>query len=195
LGTISLTLPSDGDTIEAADVNNPFNTIANTINGGIDSNNVTDGGLTPADLVSGTGSSWAWQSWTPSYTNFTIGNGTVNFAKYIQIGKTVFFTWKATLGTTTSMTDAVVVSLPVTVSAQFNFDVSPLIGHAGYHDASSGNFYPLILIYRTTGTGFGIGAIQSSGTYGVYNGITSAAVPVAVGTGDIIHATGFYEAA
>lgn len=43
MGQISLTLPSDGTTIEAADVNNPFNTILNEFNGNIDDNNIKSG--------------------------------------------------------------------------------------------------------------------------------------------------------
>jgi hypothetical protein len=39
---ISLTLPSDGETIEAADVNVPFNAIASVINGGIDNANISN---------------------------------------------------------------------------------------------------------------------------------------------------------
>ena len=40
MGTISLTLPSDGTTIDAADVNTPFNTISTVINGNIDDDNI-----------------------------------------------------------------------------------------------------------------------------------------------------------
>ena len=42
---ISTTLPSDGTTIDAADVNTPFNDILNVVNGNIDSDNVATGGL------------------------------------------------------------------------------------------------------------------------------------------------------
>jgi hypothetical protein len=40
MGTVSLTLPSDGQTIDASDVNNPLNTILNEFNGNIDDNNI-----------------------------------------------------------------------------------------------------------------------------------------------------------
>jgi len=43
MGTISLSLPSDGQTIDAADVNTPFNTVAAVINGNIDDDNVKSG--------------------------------------------------------------------------------------------------------------------------------------------------------
>lgn len=40
MSTISLSLPADGQTIDAADVNTPFNTIATAINGNLDDDNV-----------------------------------------------------------------------------------------------------------------------------------------------------------
>lgn len=49
---INPTLPNDGETIDASDVNNPFNAILAVLNGGIDSNNLADGGVTLSKLGS-----------------------------------------------------------------------------------------------------------------------------------------------
>lgn len=43
MATISLSLPSDGQTIDAADVNTPFNTVAAAINGNLDNDNIASG--------------------------------------------------------------------------------------------------------------------------------------------------------
>jgi len=43
MGTISLSLPSDGQTIDAADVNTPLNTISAVINGNLDDDNIKVG--------------------------------------------------------------------------------------------------------------------------------------------------------
>lgn len=43
MGLISLTLPNDGETIDAADVNSPLNTIATAINGNLDNANIKTG--------------------------------------------------------------------------------------------------------------------------------------------------------
>lgn len=43
MATISLSLPSDGQTIDAADVNTPFNTISAAINGNLDNDNIASG--------------------------------------------------------------------------------------------------------------------------------------------------------
>lgn len=48
---IAPTLPNDGETIDASDVNNPFNAILGVLNGGIDSNNIAPGGVTLAQLA------------------------------------------------------------------------------------------------------------------------------------------------
>src|SRR4051794_9332982 len=48
----------------------------------------------------GTDATWAWQSYTPTWTNGgTIGNGTTT-AKYVQIGKTVIVNVCYTFGST-----------------------------------------------------------------------------------------------
>lgn len=52
MGTISLSLPSDGQTIDAADVNNPLNTIAAEINGQLDNDNIaTDADISGTKLL------------------------------------------------------------------------------------------------------------------------------------------------
>ena len=53
MGTISVSLPSDGQTIDAADVNTPINTIVSEINGGLDTNNWAGGTITPSQRSGG----------------------------------------------------------------------------------------------------------------------------------------------
>jgi len=60
----------------------------------------------------------AWDDWTPSYANLTVGNGTV-VAKYKQIGKTVFLNWQLICGGTTAIGNANTVSLPVAANARY----------------------------------------------------------------------------
>jgi len=65
----------------------------------------------------------SWTSFTPAWTAFTLGNGTVNFAEYLQIGKIVFFRLKVTLGSTSSVSGGFGVTAPIPaseVNANFN---------------------------------------------------------------------------
>lgn len=50
MGTISVSLPSDGMTIDAADYNVPINTIVSTINGSLNADNIQDASVTPAKI-------------------------------------------------------------------------------------------------------------------------------------------------
>jgi len=49
-----------------------------------------------------------------TFTNFTLGNGTINYAHYTQIGDFVHFAGQVTLGSTSSVTGNVGGSLPIT---------------------------------------------------------------------------------
>lgn len=51
MGTISVTVPNDGETIDASDVSTPINTIVNAINGNLDSNNLADDAATTAKIA------------------------------------------------------------------------------------------------------------------------------------------------
>lgn len=52
MATIALTLPADGDTLDAADVNNPLNIIKDVINGNIDQDNIKAASITAANCSS-----------------------------------------------------------------------------------------------------------------------------------------------
>ena len=101
----------------------------------------------------------AWTSYTPSWTNLTVGNAVVT-ARYFQIGKSVFYFGSIVWGSTTSATaSTTLVSLPVTAISS-NFDLangSLFIGDSGtrgyvgvcapqstttmiFHHSESGNF-------------------------------------------------------
>lgn len=152
--------------------------------------NVTDSAITPAKLQTGTGSSWTWQTWSPTLANITEGNGTKT-AKYVQMGKTVFFRLAFVLGTTSAVSTGPTFTLPVT----------------GANYGQSGTAQPSIATarYEDTGTSAtpGTASLQSGGTIATLltvNGAgsivgVSATVPFTFGSGDSIHVTGAYEAA
>ena len=62
----------------------------------------------------------AWTSYTPTFTNFTLGNGTITYAKYAKLGKIVCIEVVITLGSTSSVSGRIGVSLPVTAAFAAN---------------------------------------------------------------------------
>jgi len=66
----------------------------------------TNGQVLTADSTAATGLAWAtasspsyaWTDFTPTFYNFTLGNGTVTFAQYLKIDKIVFIRLRVTLG-------------------------------------------------------------------------------------------------
>lgn len=193
MATISLTLPNDGDTIEASDVNTPFNTVAAAINGNLDNTNISAGGLTPANLVSGTGTSWAWQSWVPTWTNLIVTGSSLDYAKYIQIGKTVHFKLKLTLGGGNAPTGSITFSTPVTMAALQIGDV--IEGAVQMFDFSASGVAVGLLTYGSTTT-LKPASMTSDATYaGLSGSYTSSSIPFAWGNSDAIIMAGTFEAA
>jgi hypothetical protein len=60
-----------------------------------------------------------WTSYTPTFTNFTLGNGTIERAHYVQIGKTVHLDIYVVLGSTSAVSGRIGISLPVTALYAF----------------------------------------------------------------------------
>jgi hypothetical protein len=137
----------------------------------------------------------AWQSWTPTTTNLTLGNGVI-VAKYTQVGKTIRFRVSYKHGSTSSIGGGLItLTLPVASIA--------------YGNASSGGAYPFIGLTKfedigvTSATGYVDMSsstimrplvLNTAGTYGNMNGINTT-TPFAWGTGDEMTITGAYEAA
>ena len=74
MGTISLSLPSDGQTIDSSDVNTPFNTIANEINGNLDNSNIKAGAAIDRSKIAGFTDGWENLGYAPN-TITNNGNG------------------------------------------------------------------------------------------------------------------------
>lgn len=189
MATISVSLPSDGQTADAADYNVPINTIVSEINGGLDSDNIEAGGITPNALVSGTGTSWAWQSWTPTLSGRFDDADWTKACKYIQIGKTVYYRLFLTATAAAPMGGGVancIFTLPVT-SINYGTAQRQSVGNGFFND-DTGSAYPGIAIWASTTTAI----IQTVGT--TLAAITSTA-PFTWTTSDTIYIQGYYEAA
>jgi len=151
-----------------------------------------------ADSSTSTGLKWAaaagtafetYTDYTPTYTSFTLGNGTVNFCRYSQSGKLVHYYGKITLGSTSSVAGSWETSIPVACKIS-NMAYS---GTAFYYDNSGGASYGGF-VYLGSG---GNGAISYS--YDIASqsnfGIVNPTGPFTWATGDQITWNILYHAA
>jgi hypothetical protein len=150
--------------------------------------------LTADSTVSPTGLKWAtpaansytWTSYTPTYQNFTLGNGTQTMG-YLQIDKIVFVRGKITLGSTSSVTGQIGISCPVTEGMEdyiqsFDcsyYDNSVPLQYGGNAGVVSG-FINLLID-------------KADATYITQVGV-SATVPMTWAVNDIIIVAGWYQA-
>lgn len=145
------------------------------------------GVILPSALLAGTGSSWSWQSWTPTFTN--LAGGTLNYAKYIQIGKTVFWRMLYTMSGA-NVSGSVTFTIPVT--AVTGIDSHSVMG-SGYASVSSGTFN-LINATLTSTTVATLFANTVSGS-NVVGSVWSSSVPITWANLSSFAIQGVYEAA
>ena len=157
MATINPATVTDGETIDASDLNNPINTIADEINGNLDAENLANnavttakiaaGAVTPNSLLASTGSSWVWQAWTPTLSVLDEGNGTI-VARYTQIGKTVHFRFHLTMGSSgTAQGTNCKFSLPVPAHSSVQHTLMPL---GNIHIFAGTSYAPGLLTYSDT---------------------------------------------
>jgi hypothetical protein len=149
----------------------------------------TSATLTAADTntyLSHTGD--AWVSYTPTLTNITLGNGTL-VGDYWRAGRGIFFKVKLTFGSTTSVSGAMTIGLPVAYADGTDAEVFAAL----LYDASANARYPAKAQAISTTT-VAVNAINSSATY-LTESSTSSTVPFTWTTSDILIVAGFYESA
>jgi hypothetical protein len=215
MGTISLSLPADGTTADVADVNTPFTTIANAINGNLDNSNLSasaaiDGnklaaGSVPTSKLSTTAGDigGAWAAYTPVLTATTtspnIGSTGTIVGRYTQIGKTVHFEVQVQVSGTgiTAGSGNYMISLPVAAQATgITANAFKFVGNTNvYQSSGTINFLGMTQLNQSTTfqvvlwtlTTLSSGGVLALGVWG------SGVVPIA--TGNILTITGTYEAA
>lgn len=164
------------------------NGVLNSANA-VTATSIAAGAVQPQALVTGTGSGWAWQTWSPTYANLTVGNGTVT-SKYIQIGKSVFFIYKIIFGTTSSMGTNPTISFPVTTNA--SYISNDMLGNGFANTSTSNN--PL-WVQWVSSTTFNPTVFQATGTYVASQTLFTSAIPGTWANGSQLTMQGFYEAA
>lgn len=205
----SPSVPSGG-TITAVTESNPYITLASVlVNAGVTtvtnsnitdlrtlatlSTPVSDASVTNAKLAAGAGQpGGAWTSWTPTWTNITVGSGTV-VAKYSQIGKTVVARISFIYGSGSAVGTAVTFTLPVTAVSYPNIaNDMDIIGSGHMLDSGSGNYDAVVGIATTTTAR--IYSKKADATH-VYTTDLTSTVPFTWAANDTITLLLTYEAA
>lgn len=134
----------------------------------------------------------AWASWTPTFTNLTVGNGTLT-AKFIKIGKTIICRLHFVFGSTSSMGTTPSFTLPVASVSYPGTSSAQVLGDGQYYDTSAAQNYGGNIIWKSTADAY-LGVFDASATY-LKTVTPTSAIPFNWGVGDEIHATFTFEAA
>lgn len=191
MSLISVTAIQDGVTgVTAASVNNPINTIVNDYNGGITDANVSASAAITFNKISGgsTTALAAWATWSPSLTN--LSGGAVTYAKYVQIGKTVFFRFRYVLGGA-GISGTPSISMPTSLNA--GYSAADIVDAEVQLQDATGNYYTGKAIVASSTT-IALYA-QTSGSAHSFLEAVSSTVPFTWANTDIITVVGTYEVA
>jgi hypothetical protein len=126
----------------------------------------------------------SWTAYTPTLTNWTLGNGTLT-GSYIQVGKLVIGKVFFTVGSTTTVSGTLVISLPVTKVSDDALGTS-LHGSAMLFDTSSSARAVRHVFQQST---------AAMNFYDASGQVQNATNPWAWASGDKLNATFMYEAA
>ena len=133
----------------------------------------------------------AWQSWTPTWTNLTVGSGTLS-AKYVQIGKTVHFRIIFVYGSGSSVGSNPTFTLPVTHVSYTTPGSYLQIGYGECYDVGVASYNTAIRLNSTTVCQLYV--LNGSTTVVQPTAITSTS-PFTWASGDGFAIQGTYEAA
>lgn len=163
---------------------------SNIAAGAVDTSELASGAVTTAKLSTSAGDPGAaGVSFTPSFTNFTLGNGSINYARYLKVGRIVVVDIRVILGSSSSMGTDPAINFPVTPRSLVAF--AP-IGDADLFN-SGDNHYMGRCIYNNS-TNFIIRALGVSGADIVTQVINSTTPFSSWGANDEINCHLVYEA-
>lgn len=91
------------------------------------------------------------RNWTPTYTNLTVGNGTV-IARFQQVGKVVWFYFSFDLGSTSSVGTDPKISLPVEAAIPANDlpQFQNVIGNCVIRDQGTNTYLGYVGLFTVT---------------------------------------------
>ncbi len=156
----------------------------------------TNGQILTADSAQGLGLKWddhgVWTTSAPTYTNITVGNGTVT-SRYVEADGKVTWRFKLLFGSTTTVDGSgVTVSLPVNAATGGASTDGPFVGQAAMFE--SGNVVFVGMVTIDSATFVFVGPTFDSGSWERLANL-SATQPFTWGTSDELSFQITYEAA
>ncbi len=134
----------------------------------------------------------AWTSYTPTWTNLTVGNATQASA-YIAAGKLYVVRIKLTFGSTTSISGIPEFTLPNSASYDSDYTTAAHLGLGAMNDVSGPVTTGCVIFPGTVATRARFLIQQTSATYLTY-AAASATIPFTWTTGDQLEAQFLFEA-
>ncbi len=159
----------------------------------------TNGQIIVADSAEGLGIKWAnlgvWTTWSPSYTNLTIGNGTV-VARYRPASAgddTIIAVYELTFGSTTTIDGAnPTISTPATAASTYTFPRTVAGPALAFDDTAGATFTAQVRLESSTT--FSIAVHNAAATYLSHRNL-DATVPFTWAVDDVFSLLATYEAA
>lgn len=145
---------------------------------------ITNGNITDSRVGATIGETDTWQTWSPTFANITVGNGSL-IARYIRVGKIVYYAMTFQLGSTSSVGTGPTFTLPVTANPHGLDMMFGWVTDAGVNDYVA----PVCLDSSTVARW----RVFTIGSAGVITSSVTATSPFTFGTGDILGAKGWYE--
>lgn len=128
-------------------------------------------------------------AYTPTLTNVTLGNGTIS-GVYQRLGTYVVFGFQLILGSTTSVSGTIGISLPFTATSGGN-SISYM--NVGMNDTGTNTFNGIGII-AASATKVDIFALAAGGTYtSIGTSSTNATTPFTWTNTDQVYGTGIYR--
>jgi hypothetical protein len=132
----------------------------------------------------------AWSTWTPTWANLTVGNGTTT-ARYFRVGRWIVFELKFVMGSSSTMGTNPTYTLPVTAASRYTASLDTY-GTISILDSGTANYGGVSFVSSTT---VGFVQVWNSSTTSLAAAGVTATLPMTWTTSDGFVVKGFYEAA
>jgi hypothetical protein len=126
-----------------------------------------------------------WNAWTPTWTNLTVGNGSV-VAYYAEVNGIVFYQVEVNWGSTTSASGSWQCTAPITQETTQDWHTGDT---AALYNSGSSIYTGTTMVLNSSGTKIFWYHNTASGTFANLTGT----VPFTWGTNDQARASGFYR--